>query len=101
MEGNDFSAHVTLGAVTVYAIQWLKASGWAPWITQDTKALNRLLSLGLAIISALGISVTYDPSLGGTVQIPAASTLLLGLWEVVKQAATNQLIYDAAVAEKK
>lgn len=101
MEGNDFTAHLTLGAVAVYALEYVKSAGWCPWITQDTKALNRLLSVAMAIISAMGISISYNPSLGGTIQIPALSVLLLGVWEVVKQTATQQLIYDGITGKAK
>lgn len=101
MEGNDFTAHLTLGAVCVYAIEHMKQSGLFPWVTQDTKTLNRWLSAVLALVTAIGIQVTYDPWTGGTAQIPALPTLLLGCWEVVKQYTVNQVLYDGVVAKGK
>lgn len=98
--GQELTAHLTTGAAVVYGIQWLKSQGWCPWLTEHTGAANRVVSLGGAIIAVMGITFSYDPSVGGDIHIPALSVLLAGAWEVVKQFTAQQLIWDGVVAPK-
>ena len=98
--GAELTAHLTTGAVAVYLIQWLKRQGWCPWLDEHTGAANRIVSLGAAVIAVMGISFSYDPSVGGDIHIPALSVLLNGAWEVAKQFTTQQLIWDGVVAPK-
>lgn len=98
--GSELTAHLTTGAVAVYFIQWLKGQGWCPWLADHTGAANRIVSLGAAVIAVMGISFSYDPSVGGDIHIPALSVLLNGAWEVVKQFTTQQILWDGVVAPK-
>ena len=95
--GGELTAHLTSGAVIVYGIQWLKSQGWCPWVTEHSGAVNRVISMGGAIIAVMGITITYDPSVGGDVHIPALATLLTGALEVAKQYTSQQVLYDAVV----
>jgi len=93
----ELTAHLTSGAAAVYAIEFLKSRNWFPWMTQDTKMLNRIVSFVLATASVIGISWSYDPSLGGDVHIPGVQILLGGAWEVCKQMMAQQVIFDGVV----
>lgn len=95
--GNEITAHLTTGAMIVYGIQFLKTQGWCPWVAEHTVAVNRVLSVGGAVIAVMGITFSYDPAVGGTIQIPALATLLTGAWEVLKQYTTQQILYDGVV----
>lgn len=61
----ELTSHLTAGAAIVYGIQWLKDAGWFPWLTADTKTVNRLVSMALAAVAALGINWAYDASIEG------------------------------------
>lgn len=93
----ELTAHLTSGAVAVYAIQYVKSQSWFPWMNTDTKVLNRYVNGILAAVSVMGISWSYDPSVGGTIQIPAAMVIASGLWEFAKQYILQQVIYDGVV----
>lgn len=86
--------HLTLGAVIVYGIQYLKAAGWMPWLTADSKTLTRLVSALAALAVGFGVTGQWDPVHGGTFVIPPLSDLINGLWDTVKQFTTNQVLYD-------
>ena len=100
----EITSHLTTGAAVVYGIQWLKACGWFPWLTSDTKQVNRAVSAVLAAIAAVGINWAYDASVdGGTLIIHGLSwsALATGAWEWFKQFTTQQLIWDGVVGPSK
>jgi len=100
MEGNDFTAHLTLGAVAVYAIEHAKSSRLIPWMTVDTKALNRIASVALAFATSIGIGYTYDSDAGTLVLSGLTlSSLALACWEWVKQYVVQQVLFDGVVAK--
>ena len=102
MEGPDeILAHLTLGGVVVYGIEWLKGSGKFPWITASTKTLNRIVSLIAAAVVALGVGVTGDASHGWAISVPPLAALLAGVWETIKQLVLQQVLYDGVVAKQK
>lgn len=94
---DEIATHLTSGAVVVYAIQWLKAQGWFPWLTDDTARLNRIVSAVAAAAVAFGVSWTGDASTGWTIHVPALAMLISGFVEWAKQYVLQQLIYDAVV----
>jgi hypothetical protein len=96
-QSGELTAHFTSGAMAVYAIEWLKGKSWCPWITADTKTLNRFISGAAAALAVMGISWSYDPSVGGTITLPALSLLLTGVWEWLKQFSLQQVLFDAVV----
>lgn len=98
---NEVMTHITSGAVVVYVIEWLKHWGAVPWLTPDTKGLNRIASALAAAGIAFGISVTGDQSVGWTIAIPPAAALLASGWEFVKQIVTQQVLFDTVVAGQK
>ena len=99
-DANEITAHLTSGAVVVYGIEWLKSRGWCPWITSQTIWVNRLASASGAFAAVMGISFSYDPSVGGDIHIPAATMLVTGLWDCVKQYVMQQMIYDGVVQQR-
>lgn len=100
--GNELTAHITTGAVIVYAIQWAKSSGWFRWLSEDTKTLNRTVSALLAGAAAVGINWTYTAA-DGTLVITGLTTsgILVGGYEWLKQFCVQQLIFDTAASDKK
>ena len=99
--GNELTAHLTSSAVVVYGIEWLKSSGWCPWITADTRTVNRIMSGIAAAAMAFGISWTYDPAVGGDIHIPMLSILIGGGYDWLKQFVMQQVIWDGVLAPKK
>jgi hypothetical protein len=104
METNgELSAHITTAAAIVYFIQWMKASGYTPWLTADTTTLNRITSALFAAIAAIGINWSYDASLqGGTLIITGISWVAIahGAFEWFKQFTLQQLVFDGIVQKK-
>lgn len=98
-EMTDFSTHVTTGALVVYAIEMLKSSGKCPWLTGDTKNINRFVSAVVAAMLAFGITATGDASTGWVVQIPSLPVLAHGVWHWAEQWTVQQGFYDL-VAQK-
>lgn len=102
--GNELTAHLTTGAAIVYTIQWLKLAHWFPWLDVDAKRACRVISALAAGVAAIGIGWTYQADVAnGTLVITGLSAhAVMGAgWEWLKQIASQQLIYDAAVAERK
>lgn len=96
---SDFMTHLTSGAAVVYIIEGLKASGRVPWLTADTKTVNKMASAIAAACLAFGITATGDASTGWIVQIPSATVLLSGVWHWLEQWVIQQGYYDL-VAQK-
>ncbi len=97
----DLGAHVTTGAMLVYGLEYLKRVGWCPWLRAETRLLNRLVSVGYALIVSVGITVTGDAGSGWVWYIPPLSTLLIGIFEAAKQFTAQELIWDGVVAPKR
>ena len=54
---DDFGGHITLAGVTVWIIQVLKRSKWAPFVDEHTDLINRLVGAGAAIVTGFGVHV--------------------------------------------
>lgn len=93
----DIAAHLTTGAVVVYAIEWLKASGLFPWIHADSKTLNRTVSALAAGAVAFGISATGDSVTGWVITVPPLATLMTGAYHWLEQFVLQQLVFDGVV----
>lgn len=102
--GGELTAHITTGAAIVYLVEWMKSSRLTPWLTIDTKTLNRITSALLAAIAAIGIHWTYNAQLdGGTLVITGLSwtTIMAAAWEWFKQFTMQQLIFDGVIDAKR
>ena len=60
MDANLAMTHFTIGAVTVAALQWVKASPWFPWIVKGKTTLLRIISAAVAAATAVGIGVATE-----------------------------------------
>jgi hypothetical protein len=97
--GGELTAHLTTGAVIVYALEWLKSSRWFSWLTAETKTLNRAVSAILAGAAAVGINWTYSQD--GTLIITGVTVtaILTGGYEWLKQFAVQQMLFDTVVTK--
>ena len=98
---SDLSAHVTMGAVIVYLIEYLKRSHWFPWLDSYTVNLNKAVSAILAAIAAFGIGWVIQSPVEGTYVITLTgltwTSVGLASWEFLKQYITQQMIFDMAI----
>lgn len=96
----EVMTHLTTGAIIVYTLEALKNWGWLRWVTADTKRVNRVLSFGLAILVALGITWEGSFATGWVFHVPSGPMLMSLLWEGLKQGFTQQVLYDGVVDRK-
>jgi hypothetical protein len=99
---NVLSTQITLSALSVYAIQKLKASSWAPWFHDASDKLNRVASGVLAFASSIGIHMAWEHgAVPGTYMMTVTGVTLVGigagLWAVTKSVVFNELIYRGTV----
>lgn len=93
---------LTTSAVITYGLEKLKESKYFPWLTAETKNLNRLASIVLAGAGALGVHAAWDPS-NHTLMITGLywTSILHGAWDWIRSWVSQQLIYDMAVQKPK
>ncbi len=95
----ELTAHLTSGAVVVYAIEYAKRVNWIP-MTTDTRVLNRVVSTLLAAGVAFGINATYDATTGRlVVEGLTYLAIMSALWEWIKQIVLQQVIYDTVATK--
>lgn len=99
---NILSTQVTLSALSVAVIQWLKSSSWFPWLHARSDYANRAVSLLTALATAVGIHMTWthgDVAGAYTIGITGATLagISSGLFAVVKSLAFNEMIYRTTV----
>ena len=97
----EIMTHLTTGGVIVYGIEALKKAGWCPFISADSKGINRFISGAMAAFVAFGISASGDASAGWVIQIPPLAVVGAGAWEWLKQVVLQQMIFDGVVAKGK
>lgn len=99
---NDLTAHFTTAAMVVYVVEWLKSTQWFPWLTADTKNLNRAVNCVAAALVAIGINWSFD-STAGTLVITGLTeqALVHGAYEFMKQLMAQQVLFDGIVARYK
>ncbi|HVT81215.1 MAG TPA: hypothetical protein VHM90_11215 [Phycisphaerae bacterium] len=90
------STQVAVAALLSAFLQWLKASKYAPFLTAETEKLNRIATIVLSGLGAIGIvlacSVT-DHSC--TLTWPSGPDLFAGLWKWAEQFAIMHGWYKA------
>lgn len=57
MNETTFGHQFGVAFAVVSLIEWLKRSGWCPWLTVDSGKINLLVSLFVSFIAAIGITV--------------------------------------------
>jgi hypothetical protein len=101
--GSALATQVTLSALSVAFIQWLKNTESITWIHAGTSTLNRALSGVLAILSAVGVHISWAAAVAtpGTYTLTFTGVTLTGIglmaWGIVKSMAFNELTYRMAV----
>jgi hypothetical protein len=95
---NELTAHLTTGAVIVYAIEWLKRWPVFRWLHADSTVLNRVVSACLAGVAAVGINWNFDAT-AGTLVITGLTWHAVALtgWEWLKQYVVQQVLYDGVI----
>lgn len=95
---DTLGANFVVGIVVVYVLETVKRVRAIPWVTQETRKLNRALSLAMAAAAAVGVHFNFDPDAGVlTIAGLQLSSIVHGVWEWVKQASLQQFTYDVAV----
>jgi hypothetical protein len=95
----ELALHAKLMLAVPYVLEWLKKSKYFPWLTQETKVLNRWVSGCAALVTTLGISYTYSADAGQLIITGlTVSGVLHGMLEWLGQFAAQQFIYDSAIA---
>ena len=96
---------ITLAGIAVWVIQRLKASKWAPWLSDITDNANRIVAVVIASLSAAGIIVTYEWS-GATGQFSlditglTATNVMEFLWKVVQSIVLQEGFYRVVKASQ-
>jgi len=93
---NVVMTQVTLSAVTVAVINWLKASPYFPWITKEKVALVRVLSVLGAALTSVGIAWVWDPA-AHSLTITGLSLAAIGAfgYAALKSFVMNEVLYNA------
>lgn len=101
---DELISQVTASGIVVWLLQHLKQSGWAPWITQSTDNLNRIVAVVLATATTAGIAIAsaWD---GGTLTLTISgltvSNILTFVWKIANGVVMQEIIYRGAVKEAK
>ena len=99
---NVLSTQVTLSALSVALIQWLKSRKWFPWVHGMSDWANRIASGIMALLTAIGIHLTWTHgALPGEYMIAVSGLTLVGIatgvWAVIKSIVFNEIIYRGTV----
>lgn len=99
---NPLATQITLSAIVVAAIQWLKNSSWFPWLQNTSAKANRVASALLAIVTAVGIHIIWTHgSIPGSYMIGVTGLTLTGIasgaFAVIKSFVFQELTYRVAV----
>lgn len=90
-------SQVTLSAVAVVVMQWLKKASWFPWLTEQSGKIQNVVAAFTAAIVAIGVHYTYD-STTATLTITGISWAALGhgVWHWLQSYTFQETIYQAA-----
>lgn len=90
-------SQVTLSAVVVVIIQWLKNSPWFPWLNAQSEKAKHVAAVLGALLTAVGVHYTYDASIG-TLTITGLTLAGVGhgAWHVLQSYAFQETLYKGA-----
>jgi hypothetical protein len=92
-----FVDQLGLSGLAVGLIQLLKATPWVGWVNRHSDALNRSLSVAMAIFTAVGIQMVISGGLqtGGSITITFPSLSVMGqtLLRFVAQLVMQEITY--------
>ena len=96
-------SQITLSALSVALIQWLKNSPLMPFMHAGTNWLNRIVSVLLGAAAAVGVHISWAAATAtpGTYTLTVTGVTLASIslmaWGIVKSVAFNELIYRGTV----
>jgi len=93
---NIVVSHLTVAAVTVAIINWLKTSAWFPWFTAERTRLVRIVAVAASGLGAVGIHWQWNPALHSlTITDLTFATVAGGMVAWVKSFCVQELTYQA------
>ena len=97
MDANILGTQITVGAITVAFINWLKTTSIFPSFVRGKTWLVRSVSLVISFAAGLGIHTAWTPAPDGTHTLAITGLALMpilgSLWVVIKQYAITELAY--------
>ena len=97
---SELSAHLTSGAIIVYALQMVKESKYFPWLDGEMKKTFRVLSAIAAFGASIGIAWNWDAAHGAlTITGLSWSVILPAAKEWITQWVSQQVLYDTVVGK--
>lgn len=93
---------VTVSAIVVAVIQWLKKATWIPFVNQHSAGINRAISWGAAFISGAGLHYSYTGVDNGTLTITGLtlSSIMAAGWSTVQSYGSQWLVYNVAIKSR-
>lgn len=92
-------SQLTLSAVVVWLLEWLKGAGWFPLVSgASSERMKRLFGASVAALAAVGITYQYDPT-AGVLVISGLTLSSVGhfAWVWLQNFVSQQLIYHGIV----
>jgi hypothetical protein len=87
-----------LSLVSPVVLEWMKKSPWLPFITANTKTLNRLVAVAIAVGQTIGISFAFDATAGTlTIAGLVLSDMARIGWTALLAFVTQELAYRGLV----
>lgn len=100
----ELLTQAAIGMLTVNAVEFMKRSRFFPWMRYDTTHIAKFLSHFMAIVTAVGISVTHAGGMmdGGSLTIawPPAQDLFKMFATYVTSQGGQTLFYEMAIKPK-
>lgn len=94
-------SQLTSAATVVYLLQWLKRTKWVPWVNMHSSTLNHWLSIVGALITSVGIHLTFTGTAAdgwqGTFMVPSLLAMWHGLTHLVQSYVAQKVLYTAVV----
>jgi hypothetical protein len=92
---------IGIAAGVVWLLEFLKRSNWFPWLNQNSALVNRIVSIAVALIAAIGVTmnITGNLQLGGSITIafPSLSAMLDAGSHFLAQLALQEGFYQQIV----
>ena len=90
---------LTTSGITVAAINWLKNSPLAPWVTKQNIWLLRILSAGSAVAASVGIHWVWTANDHTLVITGLTLSAIVGFfWHLIQQFTANEIVFQATKA---
>lgn len=92
-------SQAALGIAFVHLLETLKNRAWFPWVNQHSAQLNRIISIVMALVFAVGVKITVEDGGGwasgwhGAFIIPSLPNILDGLTHFSIQYGGQQAYY--------